>query len=95
MADGDPWRAVLEEDTRAPLTARVATMRLRPTARSLIRYRGEAAVTERPPRPAARRWRARRERAPLTRLGPLAQNSEHRDVYESRPRSTERGEESP
>ena len=39
--DGDPWRTVLEEDTPVPLTARVTTMRLRPTARSLVRYRGE------------------------------------------------------
>jgi hypothetical protein len=40
---GDPWRAVLGGESRAPLAALVVTMRLRPTARSLIRYRsGEA-----------------------------------------------------
>ena len=39
--DGDPWRAILGRESRAPLAAPVTTMRLRPTARSLIRYRSE------------------------------------------------------
>jgi hypothetical protein len=38
---GDPWRAVLGRESRAPLAAEVATLRLRPTARSLIRYTAE------------------------------------------------------
>jgi hypothetical protein len=38
---GDPWRTVLEGKSRAPLAAPVTTTHLRPTARSLIRYRGE------------------------------------------------------
>jgi hypothetical protein len=37
---GDPWRVVLPAG--APLIARVTTTRLRPTARSLIRYRSQA-----------------------------------------------------
>jgi hypothetical protein len=40
--DGDPWRAVLDGRSRAPLAGPVATTCLRPTARSLIRYRSEA-----------------------------------------------------
>ena len=35
---GDMWRAVLGRESRAPLATEVETLRLRPTARSLIRY---------------------------------------------------------
>ena len=35
---GDMWRAVLGRESRAPLATGVGTLRLRPTARSLIRY---------------------------------------------------------
>lgn len=38
---GDPWRALLGAGSSAPLAAPVATVQLRPTARSLIRYRSE------------------------------------------------------
>lgn len=38
---GDPWRATLEAESRAPLAAPVTTLHLRPTARSLIRYQGK------------------------------------------------------
>jgi hypothetical protein len=37
---GDPWQAGLAGEARAPLATAVRTLRLRPTARSLIRYRG-------------------------------------------------------
>ncbi len=39
--NGDPWGAALGGKSRAPLATDVVTMRLRPTARSLIRYRSE------------------------------------------------------
>jgi hypothetical protein len=38
---GDPWAVVLEDGSPAPVAAPVTTMRLRPTARSLMRYRSE------------------------------------------------------
>ena len=39
--DGDPWRAAAAGEPPAPPAAPVTTLRLRPTARSLIRYRSE------------------------------------------------------
>jgi hypothetical protein len=39
---GDPWAVVLDAASPAPVAAPVTTMRLRPTARSLIRYRSKA-----------------------------------------------------
>jgi hypothetical protein len=45
---GDPWRATLGLESRALLAAGVTTLRLRPTARSRIRYRSVVDPAARP-----------------------------------------------
>lgn len=47
--EDDPLRTILPGEPRAPLAAGVTTLRLRPTARSLIRYHGGG--SGRPPAP--------------------------------------------
>jgi hypothetical protein len=62
---GDPVRTALEGGAPAPLPARLTTLRLKPTARSLIRYHQGESGGRPPASPSRTRGRPRRSRTTL------------------------------